>query len=117
MAPKRSDLQRLDTAAQRPPSVDVLARSLADLDLPHAILVDIARRAIASGNADAARGIAQTFRSSMLQPVINATGVLLHTNLARAPIDVEHNAGAKRVGRPWQLVLLDHGTYVGRPHH
>src|SRR5437870_167053 len=33
----------------RPPSVDALARSLADVDLPHPLLVDAARAAIAAG--------------------------------------------------------------------
>ena len=34
---------------ERPPSVDALARSLAGSGLPHPILVDIAREAIADG--------------------------------------------------------------------
>ena len=34
----------------RPPSVDTLARSLAGSGLPHPILVDIARAAIADGD-------------------------------------------------------------------
>ena len=38
-----------------PPSVDSLARALAPTGLPHPILVDIAREAIAAGDADGAR--------------------------------------------------------------
>ena len=74
----------------RPPSVDELARSLARVsDLPHAVLVDCARRAVARAGADAAplaRELAREFSSSLVGDVINATGVILHTNLGRAPL-------------------------------
>ncbi len=69
----------------RPPSVDALARSLADTGLPHPLLVDAARAAIAAGEPDSARARAQAVADLLLRPVINATGVLLHTNLGRAP--------------------------------
>lgn len=68
-----------------PPSVDVLARSLADTGLPHPLLVDVAREAIAAGEHESARDRAEVLALTMLQPVINATGVLLHTNMGRAP--------------------------------
>ena len=69
----------------RPPSVDALARSLADVDLPHPLLVDAARAAIAAGDPSSARALAEVVAAALLQPVVNATGVLLHTNLGRAP--------------------------------
>src|SRR5688500_13583215 len=70
----------------RPPSVDTLARSLAASGLPHAVCVDIAREAIAAGDPDSAGERARVRTRRMLQPVVNATGVLLHTNLGRAPL-------------------------------
>lgn len=74
---------------QRPPSVDALARSLAnEVDLPHAVLVHCARRAISRQPDDAAElaaRIARELSASLIGEVINATGVLLHTNLGRAP--------------------------------
>ena len=76
----------------RPPSVDSLARSIADVGLPHPLLVDAARAAIAAGDADGARAIAEATRTALLRPVINATGVLLHTNLGRAPLGVAQPA-------------------------
>ena len=70
--------------------MDALARSLADTGLPHPLLVDAARKAIAEGSPDdvdeRARHHAHGASRALLQPVVNATGVLLHTNLGRAPL-------------------------------
>ena len=89
----------VDTAG-RPPSVDALARELSlRHSLPHALLVDIARRAIANSATtvkisavsvnEFADQLATEFSQSLLRDVINATGVLLHTNLGRAPMAVQ----------------------------
>ena len=79
------------------PSVDALAGDLAgDFDLPRTLLVTVARQAIdearvalQSGSpADpvaSARQHVGVLTASRLQGVVNATGVLLHTNLGRAP--------------------------------
>ncbi len=76
--------------------MDALARSLADTGLPHPLLVDAARAAIAEGDPEdveaRARRHAHTAARAMLQPVVNATGVLLHTNLGRAPLAVAADA-------------------------
>ncbi len=76
----------MSAANERPPSVDALARSIASSRLPHPILVDIARAAIADGAPGTAADRAESFRRTLLTPVVNATGVLLHTNLGRAPL-------------------------------
>ena len=69
----------------RPPSVDRLARSLAGSGLPHALCVEVARAAIAEEAWEAAPARADQLAAALLGPVVNATGVLLHTNLGRAP--------------------------------
>ena len=73
-----------------------MARSLADTGLPHPLLVDAARAAIAEGDPEdvevRARRHAHAAARAMLQPVVNATGVLLHTNLGRAPLAVAADA-------------------------
>ena len=82
---------------QRPPSVDALARSLSSSGLPHPILVDVARSAIDAGDVESAAARAEAFRRTLLTPVINATGVLLHTNLGRAPLRHHQSATAQTV--------------------
>lgn len=75
---------------ERPPSVDALARAIATgSTLPRALIVRAARLAISGGvnYESTARDIARGLELAMVQPVINATGVLLHTNLGRAPLD------------------------------
>jgi hypothetical protein len=82
------------TDRQRPPSVDAVARALASSGLPHPICVDIARAAIADGDVESAPARAEAYRRTLLTPVINATGVLLHTNLGRAPVRHHQDAAA-----------------------
>jgi L-seryl-tRNA(Ser) seleniumtransferase len=98
---------------QRPPSVDALARSLANSsELPHPLLVEVARAAIAAGDAESAAERADAMQRAMLQRVINATGVLLHTNLGRAPLAVDQPAGYRNLE-----LRLDTGTRGGRRDH
>lgn len=84
-------------APDRPPSVDQLARSIADVGLPHPLLVDAARAAISSGDPGSARAEAEALARTVLQPVVNATGVLLHTNLGRAPLAAHVDGRASNI--------------------
>jgi len=92
----------------RPPSVDALARELVDVGLPHPLLVDAAREAIAAGDPASARTRAEAVSRALLRPVINATGVLLHTNLGRAP--VEHHQEARYANLELDLATGKRGS-------
>src|SRR5262245_21225935 len=88
------------------PAVDHVLAALQGL--PHELLVTCAREAVGDardrmtrgedvspeGIVDDARRCVDRMRARLLRPVINATGVILHTNLGRAPLgDEVINAG------------------------
>ena len=77
------------------------------------MLVDCARRAIAS-SPDTAQSVAaefaQQFQRDLIQDVINATGVVLHTNLGRAPMSTTTS------GRPSNLEFNLHDGRRGLRH-
>ncbi|MSO60278.1 MAG: L-seryl-tRNA(Sec) selenium transferase [Ilumatobacteraceae bacterium] len=79
----------MNDSATHPPAIDTIARGLAARSaLPHLVLVDCARRAVAQAPSDAvsvAFDFVVDLETALLTEVINGTGVLLHTNLGRAP--------------------------------
>jgi L-seryl-tRNA(Ser) seleniumtransferase len=75
-----------------PPSVDALARRIEGTRLPDPLRVDAARASIAAGRPDDVDEFARSLERALLRPVVNATGVLLHTNLGRAPYAVTAEA-------------------------
>jgi L-seryl-tRNA(Ser) seleniumtransferase len=98
------------------PAVHELAASL---DAPHALAVAAARRAIAerreevlSGSATAedlvprARTLLAELQGSSLRRVLNATGVIVHTNLGRAPLSAAA-ADALAAGEGYSNLELD----------
>ena len=95
----RETVERRDTARQHPPSMDSLLSEKAAVPLAAAYgrenLKEELRRAMERGQvqaepliAEAGSALASRFQCT-LRPVINATGVLLHTNLGRAPLSAD----------------------------
>lgn len=100
------------------PSVHELA---AGLDAPHALAVSAARRAIdeqrsalldgaAPGEIDLpgrARELLEALDQRSLRAVLNATGVIVHTNLGRAPLPAAARDALTVAGRGYSNLELD----------
>jgi L-seryl-tRNA(Ser) seleniumtransferase len=79
------------------PAVEKVLQALGPQDLPRPAIVAVVRRELAGlrngrtvGDFDAVmdhiRATLDSLRWSRIQPVINGTGILIHTNLGRAPL-------------------------------
>jgi len=113
----------------RPPSVDAIASRLEDLGVPPAAGVALARQAVADWRRDPdgddaetrARTLALHLLGRRPRRVVNATGVLLHTNLGRAPLDPAAIEAIRTVGSGYSPLEFDltaggrggRGAYVG----
>jgi len=120
---------RRDAELSTLPAVHELA---AQLPAPHALAVTAARRAIAerrgaliagddlpAGPLERARAHLADLQAPSLRPVINATGVIIHTNLGRAPLAAVARAAVAEVAAGYcNLELeLDSGRRGSRHEH
>ncbi len=115
------------TAAERAselrsiPQVDRLSGALPQAALP-TLRVAAARKAIAQATeailaghqapsfdelVDTATGILDAQRKRRLRPLVNATGVLLHTNLGRAPLSEDALTAIQEVGAGYSNLEFD----------
>jgi L-seryl-tRNA(Ser) seleniumtransferase len=85
----------------RPRVLEAVRRLLASLR------TRILRGEPASFSAEALPGVLAELSVAHLRPVLNATGVVLHTNLGRAPLAEEALAAAVEVGRGYSNLELD----------
>jgi L-seryl-tRNA(Ser) seleniumtransferase len=113
------------------PSVTKVLAALASL--PHGLAVEVARAVVDDARvqvengepvteesvlADARRRAGEIGRS-LLQPVVNATGVIVHTNLGRAPLGAAPLAAVADVASGYSNLefRLDRGTRGSRQEH
>jgi L-seryl-tRNA(Ser) seleniumtransferase len=113
------------------PSVTKVLATLGSL--PHGLAVGVARAVVDDARArteageavsedavlaDAARRAAEIGRS-LLQPVVNATGVIVHTNLGRAPLGAGALAAVAEVAAGYSNLefRLDRGSRGSRQEH
>ncbi|MEW6473940.1 MAG: L-seryl-tRNA(Sec) selenium transferase [Actinomycetota bacterium] len=111
-----------------------VTKVLAELGgLPHGLAVAVARSVVDEARARAeagetvaeeavlgeARRRAAEFGRSLLQPVVNATGVIVHTNLGRAPLGAGALAAVAEVAAGYSNLefRLDRGVRGSRQEH
>ncbi|PYL16478.1 MAG: L-seryl-tRNA(Sec) selenium transferase [Verrucomicrobia bacterium] len=113
------------------PSVTKVLDSLGKIDLPRPVVVTIVRQELSRIRAkgeipefrsivDLVRGSLKQLRASRLQPVINGTGIVIHTNVGRAPLAPEAVQALKEVGSAYSNLEYDlvtgergrRGTYI-----
>jgi len=79
------------------PAVTKVLDALGEIDLPRPLIVDRVRRELSKIRAageipdfesivDCVRGSLESLHASRIQPVINGTGIVIHTNFGRAPL-------------------------------
>jgi L-seryl-tRNA(Ser) seleniumtransferase len=115
------------------PAVNTVLDSLGHVDLPRALVVDLVRRALAqirrskkipepNAIVDLVRAEIDKLRASRIQPVINGTGVVVHTNLGRSPLVQGAGEVLRNVASSYNNIELDaatgargsRGTYLER---
>ena len=100
------------------PSVEKVIHSLGEVALPRPLVVALVRRELAAfRKAERAvefdaliqqlRVAIDDLRLTRIQPVINATGVVIHTNLGRAPLPVVAVAAMQEVAASYNNLELD----------
>jgi len=113
------------------PSVTKVLDSLGKVDLPRPVVLTIVRQELSRIRAqgeipefrsivDLVRGSLEQLRASRLQPVINGTGIVIHTNVGRAPLAPEAVQALKEVGSTYSNLEYDlvrgergrRGTYI-----
>ena len=101
------------------PSVDKILQSLGETGLPAPVVVDAVRRhlsalrtqkkAIPPADAVVAdvRERLRSLRASRITPVINATGILVHTNLGRAPLAADSIRALSEIAANYSTLEYD----------
>jgi L-seryl-tRNA(Ser) seleniumtransferase len=98
------------------PAVGKLLEQIRADDLPHALVVKTIRDEVATerkspGTPDQLRSridrAIDRLRRSRLQPVINGSGILIHTNLGRVPLALEALCALDHAGRSYNNLEFD----------
>ena len=101
------------------PSVEKVLQALGDTPLPRPIVVDVVRRELAALRSrkttipepavvlDRVRARLGDVGHSRIQPVINGTGILIHTNFGRAPLAPAAIASVSAIGSNYSNLEYD----------
>jgi L-seryl-tRNA(Ser) seleniumtransferase len=106
------------------PAVNAILDSLGEkasparTDLPRPLIVDLVRRELAqirkrreipdaAGIVDLVRAEIEKLRASRVQPVVNGTGIVVHTNLGRSPLPQGAGEVLRNVASAYNNMELD----------
>ena len=103
------------------PAVTKILDSLGQIDLPRPLIVDLVRRELAqirrqrripefTAVVDLVRASLENLRASRIQPLINGTGIVIHTNLGRAPLPQGAGEVLRNVASSYNNLELDLAT-------
>src|SRR5262249_35261499 len=103
------------------PAVNAVLDSFGPIDLPRPIVVDLVRRELgqvrrskkipdAAAIVDLVRAAIEKVRASRVQPVINGTGIVVHTNLGRSPLPQGAGEILRNVASAYNNIELDLAT-------
>ena len=113
---------KLKTFSRRKiPAVNRVLDVLGDYDLPRPLIVDLVRRELSRLRAhaqtpefasivDLVRAAIGQLRASRLQPVINGTGIVIHTNFGRAPLAPAAIRALREIGPAYSNLEYDRVT-------
>ncbi len=100
------------------PAVSKILDALEPCDLPRPVVVDLVRRRLSQIRAGVGvpefesivsdlRGSLDELRASRLQPIINGTGIVIHTNFGRAPLAIEAVRALNEIGSHYSNLEYD----------
>ncbi len=100
------------------PAVTKILDAVGEIPLPRPLIVDLVRQQLSTireskkipnleSIIDLVRHSAQELRASRIQPVINGTGIVIHTNFGRAPLSRETIRDLTEVGAGYSNVEFD----------
>src|SRR5947207_4106997 len=100
------------------PAVSKILDSLGPIDLPRPLVVDLVREELAKLRrskkipdfgtvVDLVRAALENLRASRIQPVINGTGIIVHTNLGRSPLPQGAGEVLRNVASAYNNIELD----------
>ena len=100
------------------PAVSKILDALGRCDLPRPVVVDLVRRRVSQIRAGVGvpkfesivsglRASLDELRASRLQPIINGTGIVIHTNFGRAPLAIEAVRALNEIGSRYSNLEYD----------
>jgi L-seryl-tRNA(Ser) seleniumtransferase len=100
------------------PAVSRILDAVGNFDLPRPLIVEIVRRKLSQIRASSAvsqfetiaadvRRSLEEFRATRLQPVINGTGIVIHTNFGRVPLPSEAIHALNEIGTAYSNLEYD----------